>query len=107
MHHLLTDGIYQINMHKNRWKDLGSCIDYDPNIFFDKYEEDESLRLAIDELCSKCPVSRRCFAVGVSSKEWGVWGGVYLEDGLLSKEFNSHKSKTDWAETWKYLTMES
>lgn len=101
------DGIYQISMHKNRWKDSAACADYDPNIFFDKYEEDEALRLAIDELCSQCPVSRTCFAVGVSSKEWGVWGGVYLVDGTLSKEFNSHKSKSSWAETWKYLTIES
>lgn len=106
MHHLVMDGIYQISMHKNKWKDQGSCVDYDTNIFFDKYEEEESLRLAVDKLCSACPVSRTCFAVGVSSKEWGVWGGVYLEGGELSKEFNSHRNKNSWAETWKYLTLE-
>lgn len=94
-------------MNKNLWKDDGACFEYDTNLFFDKYEEDEPLRLAIDELCSGCPVNKHCFAVGVSQKEWGVWGGIYLENGVISKEFNNHKDKAKWGETWKYLTMES
>jgi signal transduction histidine kinase len=53
-----------------------------------------------------CPVSKMCFAVGVSQKEWGIWGGVYLEGGQISKEFSKHKSKSDWANTWQYLTVE-
>lgn len=93
-------------MHKLKWKDEGSCIDYDTNLFFDKYEEDLALRPAIDLLCSNCPVSKTCFAVGVSSKEYGVWGGIYLESGLLSKEFNNHKTSSDWAKTWQNLTIE-
>jgi len=64
------------------------------------------LRPAIDKLCSMCPVSKMCFAVGVSQKEWGVWGGVYLEAGQLSKEFSKHKSKSDWANTWQRLTVD-
>jgi hypothetical protein len=47
-----------------------------------------------------------CFAVGVSSKEYGVWGGIYLEAGAISKEFNSHKTESDWGNTWKHLTTE-
>lgn len=47
-----------------------------------------------------------CFANGVSGKEWGVWGGVYLEGGEISREFNKHKNKKDWSETWQSLTME-
>ena len=93
-------------MNKDKWKDLASCKDYDTNIFFDKYEEDEDLRLAVDELCMSCPVAKTCFAVGISQKEWGIWGGVYLENGIISKEFNSHKTKTDWANVWETLTME-
>ena len=107
MRHPLTDGIYQTDMHRDKWKDDGVCVDYDTNIFFEKYEEDEVLRPAIDNLCAGCEVSRKCFAVGISSKEWGVWGGVYLEDGEISKEFNSHKDKNAWAQTWQYLTMEN
>ena len=28
-------------MKKHQWKDEASCLDYDTNIFFDKYEEDK------------------------------------------------------------------
>lgn len=93
-------------MKKHKWKDEAICLDYDTNLFFDKYEDDEVLRPAIDKLCSMCPVSKTCFAVGVSQKEWGIWGGVYLEGGQISKEFSSHKSKIDWANTWQRLTLE-
>lgn len=93
-------------MNKHKWKDDAKCLDYDTNIFFDKYEEDEAIRPAVDKLCSACPVSRTCFAVGISQKEWGVWGGIYLENGIISREFNSHKDKKDWGNVWQVLTME-
>jgi hypothetical protein len=93
-------------MPKHEWKDDALCLDYDTNLFFDKYEDEELLRPAIDKLCSGCKVSSTCFAVGVSQKEWGVWGGVYLENGVISKEFNSHKSKQDWGSTWESLVIE-
>lgn len=93
-------------MNKHKWKDDALCLDYDTNIFFDKYEEEEPLRPAVDKLCSECPVAKQCFAVGISQKEWGIWGGIYLENGIISKEFNSHKTKQDWAKTWQFLTME-
>jgi hypothetical protein len=90
-------------MRNDDWKNQSSCLDYDTNLFFDKYEEDENLRPAIDNLCSECPIAKICFATGVSQKEWGVWGGVYLENGKISREFNRHRSKFDWGETWTSL----
>jgi hypothetical protein len=90
-------------MRNDDWKNQSSCLDYDTNLFFDKYEEDENLRPAIDNLCSECPIAKICFATGVSQKEWGVWGGVYLENGKISREFNRHRSKSDWGETWTSL----
>lgn len=93
-------------MDKGEWKESSACLDYDTNLFFDSYEEDELLRPAIDKLCGRCPVARQCFAVGISQKEWGVWGGVYLESGKISREFNRHRSKRAWAETWEVLTMD-
>lgn len=93
-------------MDKHSWKDQALCIDYDVNLFFDTYEEDLTLRPAIDSLCSRCPVARQCFAVGVSQKETGVHGGVYLELGKVSREFNRHKSKKDWSSTWQNLTLD-
>lgn len=91
-------------MDKHKWKDKASCIDFDTNLFFDKYEEDETLRPAIESICEECPVRRQCFAVGVSQKETGVWGGIYLENGSISREFSRHRNKDGWAATWKKLT---
>lgn len=93
-------------MNKHEWKDEALCLEYDTNLFFDKYEEDFVLRPAIDKLCFGCDMAKTCFAVGISQKEWGVWGGIYLEGGQISKEFNNHKTKNDWADTWKLFTLE-
>lgn len=93
-------------MQRHEWKQDASCKDYDVNLFFDTYEEDVTLRAAIDSVCSRCPVARQCFAIGVSQKETGVWGGVYLELGKISREFNRHRNKKDWANTWQYLTTD-
>lgn len=88
------------------WKDDGACVGIDSNLFFDTYEENQSIAKSIDKMCQTCPVRKTCFAVGVSNKEWGVWGGVYLKDGKIDKEFNHHKTKREWFETWESLTME-
>lgn len=92
-------------MNKNEWKNNSGCQDFDTNLFFEKYEEEPELRPQIDDICSDCPVLRQCFAVGISQKEWGVWGGIYLENGKISREFNRHRTKEDWAKTWQNLTM--
>ena len=93
-------------MRQHDWKKDAACEGYDVNLFFDKYEENEALRPAIEKMCSECPLLKTCFAVGISSKEYGVWGGVYLEKGKISREFGKHKTKEQWAETWATLTME-
>lgn len=78
----------------------------DTNLFFDKYEEDQSIAKAIDKLCQSCQVNKTCFAIATSNKEWGVHGGIYLKDGNIDKEFNSHKTKQEWSDTYISLTME-
>lgn len=78
----------------------------DTNLFFDKYEEDRYLASSVDRICQKCPVNQDCFAWGISNKEWGVWGGIYLKDGKIDKEFNASKTREDWFSTWESLTME-
>lgn len=88
------------------WTKQGTCFSHDTNIFFDIYENNPKVRNVIDDMCSSCPVRRTCFATAVSNKEWGVWGGVYLEDGKISAEFNNHKTNIDWQKTWQSLTME-
>jgi hypothetical protein len=88
------------------WKDDASCLDLNTNFYFEEYEDNIDLRSGIDNICMSCPVRKVCFANGVSGKEWGIWGGVYLEGGEISKEFNRHKSKQDWSNIWQSLTME-
>jgi len=92
-------------MKQHLWKDDALCLGSDTNVFFDKYEEQPETRNLVDSSCRTCPVVRICFANGISGKEWGVWGGVYLEEGEISKEFNSHKTKKDWSYIWEAITM--
>jgi hypothetical protein len=94
-------------MNKHDWKDKALCLNRKTNDFFDNYENDVDFRAEIDAQCAACPVRKQCFAVGISQKEWGVWGGVYMENGKISREYNSHKSKKDWAATWQTLTIET
>ncbi len=93
-------------MKQHIWKDNALCLGSDTNDYFDTYEEKPETREFVDSLCRTCPVARTCFANGVSGKEWGIWGGVYLEDGEVSKEFNNHKTKKDWSYMWQALTTE-
>jgi hypothetical protein len=93
-------------MKQHLWKDNAACLGLENNLFFDKYEEDVNVRPIVDSICNSCPVKKTCFAVGISSKEWGVWGGIYLEGGDISREFNNHRNKDGWAKTWQSLTME-
>jgi hypothetical protein len=88
------------------WKSQARCLNWDVNLFFDKYEEDLDLRKDVDEFCSTCPVMRQCFAYGVSTKQTGVWGGIYLDRGKISREYNKHKTKEDWGNTWSDLTID-
>lgn len=95
-------------MKSHKWKDSALCLNQDTNTFFEKYEEGSiEYKNNIDNMCLKCPVLKTCFAVGVSGKEYGIWGGIYLEDGEPSKEFNSHKTKESWFTHWQSLTLEN
>jgi hypothetical protein len=82
------------------------CLGMDTNLFFEKYEEDNTVSISVDSLCSRCPSQRKCLAYGVSNQEWGVWGGVYLEQGKISKEFNKHKDNDSWFKVWSNATMD-
>ena len=88
------------------WKAQSACLNKDTNIFFELYEDNTNVRNVVDKACLDCPVNRRCFAEGVSGEEWGVWGGIYLEEGVLSLEYNEHKGPAEWHDIWTSLTME-
>jgi hypothetical protein len=102
-----------------KWSEDALCLGRDTAEFFDLYEnfgrdindpdsvEDPEYRANIDQFCQLCPVQSQCLATGVSKQESGVWGGVYLEKGKISKEFNSHKTSQDWFNIWQAALMES
>ena len=91
-------------MGKLNWKLDAKCRDMDVDIFFEKYEADIGLRASIDRMCAGCPVAKECLQWGISHEEWGIWGGIYLEAGQKSEEFNEHKTDEVWDELLVQLT---
>ena len=78
-----------------------ACDGLDPNLFFDNYEDsvlgDKSLARMVDKTyCFQCPRLQACLEEGIRTKSSGVWGGVYLDEGKVSRKFNQHKSSKDW-----------
>lgn len=56
-----------------------SCADSDePDLFAPT--SDDALARAL-EFCGTCAVRDLCLELGTSRDEWGVWGGVLLENG--------------------------
>lgn len=80
------------------WEQLALCRGNDSEVFFDKYEKDEEVAKAADQMCLHCPVISQCFFAG-SANQHGVWGGVYWNgSGKPDKNKNSHKTEEVWAE---------
>jgi Transcription factor WhiB len=79
-----------------RWEQLATCKDYDTYDFFEGYETDKVVSKNVDEMCLSCPVVQQCFQFGRETKSYGVFGGVYLENGRPSRTMNSHKTDLHW-----------
>lgn len=90
--------------HDVKWKASANCLGDNVELYFDGYEEHISVRPFTDAKCMSCPVQRMCLAHGVGGKEYGLWGGIYLEEGEIS-DYNNHKTKEDWNDLWMRLTM--
>jgi hypothetical protein len=78
------------------WTGEALCAGLNTELFFDKYELDQSVAKDIDRLCLSCPVMKECFDYGVQTESFGVWGGVFLNDGKLDNVRNSHKTPEIW-----------
>jgi hypothetical protein len=87
------DGKFPLNM----WLSEALCAGTDTELYFDKYELDQDIARDIDRRCLSCPVIKECFDYGVKTESFGVWGGVFLNDGKLDNVRNSHKSQEVWA----------
>ena len=80
-----------------KWYHLAACKNMHINWFYDDYENDKILAETTDQVCLNCPVAKQCYLDGVSYKEDGVRGGIYLNLGRVDKQNNSHKTKEVWA----------
>lgn len=89
-----------------RWEALGTCRSLprelvtarpgSDDVLYDSYESDPIIATQTDQMCLGCPVIRECLGAGLSRKEWGVWGGLYLENGKPNRARNSHKTDDVW-----------
>jgi hypothetical protein len=86
------DGKFRQNM----WLSEALCAGTDTELYFDLYELDQEVAKDIDRRCLSCPVIKQCFDSGVKTESFGVWGGVFLNDGKLDNVRNSHKSQEVW-----------
>jgi hypothetical protein len=75
------------------WSDLALCKNIqDPDLFFERYEEDPGIARAVDAMCAACPVQQECGVTGKTTKGQGCWGGVYWDGhGKPDANRNSHK----------------
>lgn len=78
------------------WFHLAACSGVDTNLFYEKYEADVNIAKNIDEMCLSCPVIKMCHQSGMANDEYGVWGGVYLNAGVVDKTRNMHKDQEIW-----------
>lgn len=66
------------------------------NWFFDDYENDPVFAKIMDDICLSCPVRKMCLQEGVENKEYGLWGGVFLNNGKPHDTYNGHKTEDIW-----------
>lgn len=81
-----------------RWYHVTVCDGMDIRYFYDYYESDPVLAETMDSLCMSCPVRKMCLREGVENKEYGLWGGVYLNNGITDAAKNSHKTEEVWSD---------
>lgn len=79
------------------WWQLSFCKGMDLNWFYEEYEADDELAKAMDEVCLSCPVLKDCLMNGTDKKDFGLRGGIFLNNGKPDKNANRHKTEEVWA----------
>jgi WhiB family transcriptional regulator, redox-sensing transcriptional regulator len=80
------------------WYHLSVCRGMETNYFYDDYESDPLFAKVMDGICLSCPVRKMCLRWGVENSEYGLWGGVFLNNGKTDKARNAHKTEDIWSE---------
>lgn len=76
---LVTKGVRVAYRHPTPEGVAWRCADHEDPDLFDP--ADEETLAAAQEFCGGCHVREPCLALGLARDEWGVWGGVLLENG--------------------------
>ena len=94
----MSNLIEELGLEEDRveWYHLAACKNMSINWFYDDYETSKAHAEQVDQICLSCPVSKFCLEEGIANKEYGVWGGVYLNLGRIDKDQNSHKTPEHW-----------
>ena len=79
-----------------QWFHLAACKNMSINWFYDDYESNKTHAKQVDNVCLSCPVAAMCLQEGIKGKEFGVWGGIYLNLGRVDKDHNEHKDPEIW-----------
>ena len=69
------------------WQTRKACKPRDADLFFPQDAEAVEER-AWQWICGSCPVRVQCLEFGVKATATGVYGGVYLEDGIETVEID-------------------
>lgn len=86
------------------WRHLALCKNMspespgDPDLFFEEYEADVEMAKAMDAVCLKCPVLKDCLMEATDNKDYGLRGGIFLNNGKPDRMRNAHKTDEVWAE---------
>lgn len=78
------------------WYHVSVCQGMRTNWFYDDYEADPMFAQVMDSICLSCPVRQMCLREGVENQEYGLWGGVYLNNGKTDEARNAHKTEDIW-----------
>lgn len=74
-----TKGITVAYQHPTPKGAAWACADHDDAELFDPVDPDALAEALV--VCGGCGVRALCLELGVRRSEWGVWGGVLLENG--------------------------
>ena len=78
------------------WYHLAICQGMKTIWFYEAYENDPVFAGIMDSICLSCPVRALCLKEGIENKEYGLWGGVYLDNGKADPAKNAHKTDDVW-----------
>ncbi len=79
------------------WHQLALCDGMELDWFYDSYEADEELARAMDDTCLRCPVLKDCLMDATDNKDYGLRGGIFLNNGKPDKMRNQRKTEEVWA----------